>query len=234
MLTEQQLQAIEGRILYEDNHFLAINKRCGELVQGDSTGDEPLVELLRRFIAQRDGKPGAAYLQVAHRIDRPVGGCVLFAKTSKGIARINTLFREQAIKRQYWAVATAPLPLPEGELKGNATRNPKQNKTYIQKNATQKTKAIALTYRAVGASNRYFLYEVQLQTGWHHQIRALFSAAGAPIRGDLKYGAPRSLPNGGIDLHARSLDFSHPVTHEPIHIVAPAPEGPIWALFAKQ
>lgn len=230
MLSPREMRDVGARILYEDNHYICINKRIGELVQGDATGDVALVNVLQEYIAQRDGKPGLAFVQPVHRIDRPVSGAVIFAKTSKGLARMNELLRQRAVRRNYWAVTEAQLPELEGELRGYASRNSERNKTYVRQRARSGDKEVVLSYRMLGASDRYYLYDVELHTGRHHQIRAQLAAAGAPIRGDLKYGARRSIEGGGIDLHARSLRFVHPVADKEIQIIAPPPEGPLWDL----
>lgn len=230
MLDAREMREVSSRILYEDNHYICLNKRIGELVQGDETGDRALVDVLREYIAQRDGKPGLAFVQAAHRIDRPVSGAVLFAKTSKGLARMNELLRQRAVERSYWAITEAQLPEMEGELRGFASRNAELNKTFVRQRARSGDKEVVLSYRLMGASDRYFMYEVQLHTGRHHQIRAQLAEAGATIRGDLKYGAKRSIEGGGIDLHARRLRFVHPVAKKEVEIIAPPPPGPLWDL----
>ncbi len=223
----------KSRILYEDNHILVFNKACGELVQGDSTGDACLLDTLRGYIKSRDEKPGNVFLEAVHRIDRPVSGIVLFAKTSKGLSRFTNLFREHAVTRTYWAICEGAPEALEGRLEGYLLRNAEQNKSYVVNGKKLGSKPAALTYRTVGQSDRYFLLTVALETGRHHQIRALLSHAGATIRGDLKYGAKRSLPGGGISLHARALSFVHPIKGERITIVAPPPADPIWYLFPE-
>lgn len=230
MLSPHEMRDVSSRILYEDNHYISVNKRIGELVQGDATGDVSLLNVLQEYIAQRDGKPGLAFVQPVHRIDRPVSGAVIFAKTSKGLTRMNELLRQRAVRRSYWAVTESQLPELEGELRGYASRNAERNKTYVRQRAKTGDKEVALSYRMLGTSDRYYFYAIELHTGRHHQIRAQLAAAGAPIRGDLKYGARRSIAGGGIDLHARSLRFMHPVTAREIQIVAPPPAGPLWDL----
>lgn len=231
MLNPREMRDVDSRILYEDNHYVFINKRIGELVQGDATGDISLVELLQEYIAQRDGKPGLAFVQPVHRIDRPVSGVVMFAKTSKGLARMNELLRKRAVRRSYWAITESQLPELQGELHGYVSRNAERNKTYVrQRAAKQADKEVSLSYRMLGASDRYYFYAVELHTGRHHQIRAQLAASGAPIRGDLKYGAKRSIEGGGIDLHAYSLSFLHPVTNKEVRVLAPPPKGPLWDL----
>ena len=217
-------------ILYEDNHLLVVNKHCGDLVQPDPSGGSALEDQIKAFIKRRDAKPGEVFLGVVHRIDRPVSGAVLFAKTSKGLARMNELLRQRAVERSYWAITEAQLPEMEGELRGFASRNAELNKTFVRQRARSGDKEVVLSYRLMGASDRYFMYEVQLHTGRHHQIRAQLAEAGATIRGDLKYGAKRSIEGGGIDLHARRLRFVHPVAKREIEIIAPPPPGPLWDL----
>lgn len=230
MLDAGEMRDVALRILYEDNHYICLNKRVGELVQGDATGDRALVNVLQEYIGQRDSKAGLAFVQPVHRIDRPVSGAVLFAKTSKGLSRMNELLRRREVVRCYWAITELQLPELEGELRGFASRNAEQNKTYVRARARGGDREVSLGYRMLGASDRYFLYVVELYTGRHHQIRAQLAAAGAPIRGDLKYGARRSVEGGGIGLHARLLRFVHPVSQKAVRIVAPPPGGPLWAL----
>lgn len=219
---------IRSRIVYEDNHILIFNKKVGEIVQGDKTGDEPLSETLKAFIAQRDAKPGNVFLGVPHRLDRPVSGLCIFAKTSKGLERFSELFRTGGIHKTYWALCcSAPQANPENEmtlLEGWIARNEKQNKSYIVKAGTKDAKLARLKYRLIGKTQRYFLVEVELLTGRHHQIRCQLSSIGCPIKGDLKYGAPRSNPNGGICLLSKSMTFTHPIRKEEIHVEAPLPD----------
>ena len=191
-------------ILYEDNHLLIVNKRCGDLVQPDPSGESALEDQIKAFVKRRDAKPGDVFLGVVHRIDRPVSGAVLFAKTSKALTRLNEMIREGRIRKVYWAL-TERTPDPEsGELR----------------------------YETLGAGTNYTLVEVELLTGRHHQIRAQLSKIGCPIRGDLKYGARRSLPGGGISLHSRRVEFEHPVRREPVSVTAPAPaDDNLWAYF---
>ena len=226
--------SVEERILYEDNHLLVMNKLPGEIVQGDKTGDESLGETLQAWIKERDGKPGSVFLGVPHRLDRPVSGVALFAKTSKALERINEMLRERAIQKKYWAI-TLQKPNPEkGLLKHYLIRNEKQNKSYASLLPKPGAKEALLKYQYVGCSHNYFFVEVELLTGRHHQIRAQLSAIGCPIKGDLKYGAPRSNPDAGICLHARSLSFIHPVKKEKITIVAPPPDDVLWRLFEQE
>ena len=218
------------KVLYEDNHIIVVNKQAGEIVQGDKTGDTPLSETLKAFIAQRDGKPGKVFMGVPHRLDRPVSGVSMFAKTSKSLERLNEMFRTAQVHKTYWALCcNAPQDAPstgeEGTLLENwLLRNEKQNKSFIVKPGTKDAKLAKLRYRVTGHSDRYHLIEVELLTGRHHQIRCQLAGIGCPIKGDLKYGAPRSNRNGGICLMARSISFNHPVRHEQITVQAGVPE----------
>lgn len=238
-LDKAEFSDIAARILYEDNHILIINKRVGEIVQGDKTGDEALSETLKAYIAQRDNKPGRVFIGVPHRLDRPVSGVAMFAKTSKGLERLNEMFRAGAVHKTYWALCcnapqtssgTGGEQLPSESNCGGVllenwlTRNEKQNKSYIVRAGTSDAKLAKLKYRVIGHTQRYHLLEVELLTGRHHQIRCQLAGIGCCIKGDLKYGAPRSNPNGGICLMARSIRFDHPVRHEEIYIEAPVPE----------
>ncbi|MDR3133454.1 MAG: RNA pseudouridine synthase [Prevotellaceae bacterium] len=220
--------------LYEDNHILAVNKRAGEIVQGDKTGDAPLCELLKNFIRQRDHKPGNVFLGVPHRLDRPVSGVTLFAKTGKALERLNELFRNGDIHKSYWAIVKNRPAGDSGALTHYLTRNEKQNKSYASETPRPGAKEARLRYTLLASGDHYHLLEVQLFTGRHHQIRCQLAAIGCPIRGDLKYGAPRSNPDGSISLHARSAAFVHPVKKEPVAIVAPAPEEALWQWFERR
>ena len=222
-LDETQYRDIESRILYEDNHILILSKRPGEIVQGDKTGDEPLSETLKAFIALRDGKPGQVFMGVPHRLDRPVGGVVLFAKTSKALERLNEMLRKGEIHKTYWALCCACPKEAEGTLRDRLVRNEKQNKSYVSKGP--EGKEAALKYRLIQTTERYYLLEVELLTGRHHQIRCQLSHMGCPIKGDLKYGAPRSNPDGSISLLARRIQFIHPVKKTEVDVTAPVPES---------
>lgn len=228
------MQAFAPRVVYEDNHYVVVNKLPSEIVQGDKTGDRPLAELVREYIRLRYEKPGAAFLGVAHRIDRPVSGLVIFARTSKGLARINALLQKREVQKTYWAVVK-DIPVPgQGQLVHFLARNEKQNKSYAVSESAPGAKRAVLNYRLLATGQRYSLLEVELLTGRHHQIRAQLSAIGCPIKGDLKYGSPRSNENGSIHLHARSVGFVHPVNGERIDLVAPVPPGdPLWAWFEQ-
>lgn len=215
-----EYEDIRSRILFEDNHLLIFCKRAGEIVQGDKTGDEALSETLKAFIAQRDAKPGQVFMGVPHRLDRPVSGVCVFAKTSKALERLNEMLRKGEIHKTYWALTANRPPRDEDTLTDFLTRNEKQNKSYISKTG----KEARLKYRLLQTTDRYFLLEVELYTGRHHQIRCQLAGMGCPIKGDLKYGAKRSNPDGGISLHARHIQFIHPVKKTEVDVTAPVPD----------
>ena len=218
-------------VLYEDNHLIIVSKSAGEIVQGDKTGDTPLCEMVKAYIKQRYAKPGEVFLGVVHRLDRPVSGVCVFARTSKALARMNDLFRQGNVQKTYWALVQQPPREPEATLTHYLIRNEQKNKSYAYDHERPGAKRAVLDYQLLGHSERYHLLEVHLHTGRHHQIRCQLAAIGCPIRGDLKYGAPRSNPDGSISLHARSIRFEHPVSHQPIYVEAPPPtEGP-WRSF---
>lgn len=219
-------------ILYEDNHLLVVNKHCGDLVQPDPSGESALEDQIKAFIKSRDAKPGDVFLGVVHRIDRPVSGAVLFAKTSKSLARLNEMIREGRIHKVYWAL-TEKTPDPEsGELRHYILRDGKTNRSRALDVPKPDAKEARLRYATIGAGTHYTLVEVELLTGRHHQIRAQLSKIGCPIRGDLKYGAKRSLPDGGIALHSRRIELEHPVRREPLSVEAPTPrEDNLWSYF---
>ena len=214
---------IAARILYEDNHVLVFNKVVGEIVQGDKTGDECLAETLKAYIAQRDGKPGKVFLGIPHRLDRPVSGIVVFAKTSKALSRLSEYFRTGDVHKTYWALCCKPPVNGSGELTDWLSRNEKMNKSFIVKEGTSGAKEARLLYKVLGTTERYTLVEVLLLTGRHHQIRCQLAGMGCPIKGDLKYGAPRSNLDGGICLHSRQIRFVHPVRKDEMDITAPPP-----------
>ena len=223
ILSNEEYADLESRILYEDNHLLVVNKKVGEIVQGDKTSDEPLTETYKAFIAQRDAKPGQVFMGLPHRLDRPVSGIVVLAKTSKALERLNAMFRDGDVTKVYWAlVCNEPLQ-KEKLLEGLIWRNEKQNKSYMcRPGALRKdAKQAKLRYTYINKTERYYLLEVELLTGRHHQIRCQLADMGCPIKGDLKYGAPRSNPDGGISLHARRITFVHPVKKESMTIEAP-------------
>ena len=217
------------QVLYEDNHIIAVSKTCHEIVQGDKTGDIPLSETVKAYIKEKYQKPGEVFLGVTHRLDRPTTGVVLFARTSKALTRLNDMFKShEMIKKTYWAIVQTPPPTPQGRLENYLWRNEKQNKSFVVKPGTKDAKRAVLSYETIAQSDRYTLLEINLETGRHHQIRCQLAAIGCPIKGDLKYGAKRSNPDGGISLHARKIEFIHPVSKLPIVITAPIPEDTLW------
>lgn len=222
------------QILYEDNHLLVLNKRAGQIAQGDKTGDESLCELVKQFIKERDQKLGNVFCGLVHRLDRPVSGAIIFAKTSKALTRMNELVKQRDFEKTYWAVSkNAPDPI-EGRLDDWLLRNERQNKSYVVSAGTKGAKQALLDYKELAVSSGgYHLIEVKLHTGRHHQIRAQLAQMGCPIKGDLKYGAQRSNPDGSISLHARSVKFEHPVRHEEVYIVAPVPSDAMWQDFER-
>jgi 23S rRNA pseudouridine1911/1915/1917 synthase len=220
-------------ILYEDNHIIIVNKRSSDLVQGDGTGDESLDNIVRSYIKEKYKKPGDVFLGVVHRLDRPVSGCVVYARTSKALSRLSELFRTREVKKTYWAIVTDRPPAEEGVLSNWLKKNEKQNKSYVYDKEVKGSKLAELSYTVLARSEKYYLLEVDLQTGRHHQIRAQLAAAKCPIKGDLKYGAPRSNEGGGISLHSRKITFMHPVKNEEITVTAPLPEDRIWKLFSN-
>lgn len=217
------------QVLYEDNHIIIVNKAASEIVQGDKTGDIPLSELVKSYIKEKYEKPGAVFLGVVHRLDRPVSGVVVFARTSKALERLNAMFREGGrIKKTYWAIVKNRPVEPEAELVHYLVRNEKQNKSYAYAADRKDAKRSVLSYRLLASMDNYHLLEVALQTGRHHQIRCQLSKIGSPIKGDLKYGAERSNPDGSISLHARRIQFEHPVSKVLIDVVAPVPNDSVW------
>ncbi|MCW5520574.1 RNA pseudouridine synthase [Aureitalea sp. L0-47] len=216
------------QVLYEDNHLIVVNKRPGDIVQGDKTGDKPLSEVVKEYIAEKYNKPGAVFLGVVHRLDRPTSGVVLFARTSKALGRMNKLFSERDTRKIYWAVVENRPPKRKDTLVHYMKRNPKQNKSYAHKNEVPDSKKAILNYSIVKELDNYYLLEIELETGRHHQIRSQLSAIGCVIKGDLKYGAKRSNKDGSIHLHSRELTFIHPVKKKEIKIVAKPPSDAIW------
>ena len=218
-------------VVYEDNHIIVVNKTASEIVQADKTGDTPLSETVKQYLKEKYQKPGNVFLGVTHRLDRPVSGLVIFAKTSKALTRLNEMFRAGEVKKTYWAVVKNAPKESEGELVHFLVRNEKQNKSFAYDKEVPNSKKAILDYRLIGHSENYYLLEVDLKTGRHHQIRCQLAKMGCPIKGDLKYGAPRSNPDGSICLHARKVRFIHPVSKELIELVAPLPEGNLWKGF---
>ena len=222
------MQPLADRIVYEDNHLIVVNKLPGEIVQGDKTGDEPLVEALKRYLKDTYAKPGNVFCGVVHRLDRPVGGLVVFAKTSKALSRMNDMFRNGDVHKTYWAICRNIPDKPEAELRHFITSTERHNKSYASLTPGNGAKEARLRYRVAGSSDRYHLIEVELMTGRKHQIRVQLSAIGCPIKGDLKYGDKRSNPDGSISLMARNVKFIHPVSRQLIDITAPVPDDPLW------
>ena len=218
-------------VVYEDNHIIVVNKTASEIVQADKTGDTPLSETVKQYLKEKYQKPGNVFLGVTHRLDRPVSGLVIFAKTSKALTRLNEMFRAGEVKKTYWAVVKNAPKESEGELVHFLVRNEKQNKSYAYDKEVPNSKKAVLDYRLIGRSENYYLLEVDLKTGRHHQIRCQLAKMGCPIKGDLKYGSPRSNPDGSICLHARRVRFVPPVSKELIELKAPLPEGNLWKGF---
>ena len=221
------------QILYEDNHLIIVSKASGEIVQGDKTGDTPIGEAVKQYIKEAYAKPGNVFLGVVHRLDRPVSGVVLFARTSKALPRLNKMFSSGEVHKTYWAITSEQPPQPEGTLVHWLVRNEKQNKSYAYDREVPNSKRAELDYRLIGRSDRYFLLEINLKTGRHHQIRCQLAKIGCPIKGDLKYGAKRSNPDGSISLHARSIQFVHPVSGKDIYVEAPVPDDKLWHSFDR-
>ncbi len=220
-------------VLYEDNHIIIVNKAPGEIVQGDKTGDEPLSETVKAYLKEKYQKPGNVFCGVTHRLDRPTSGVVVFAKTSKSLSRLNEMFRKGEINKTYWAIVKKRPSMEEGTLTHYLIKNEKTNKSAAYDTEKPNTKKAILHYKLIATSTNYYLLEVDLETGRHHQIRCQLAKIGSPIKGDLKYGAERSNPDGSISLHARSISFIHPVSKEPIFVIAPVPEDALWRSFEQ-
>jgi 23S rRNA pseudouridine1911/1915/1917 synthase len=218
-------------ILFEDNHIIAVNKKISDIVQGDKTGDEPLSEKVKSYIKKKYDKPGAVYLGVTHRLDRPVSGALLFARTSKALTRLNEMFLQKEIKKTYWAIVKEKPEKDADTINHYLVRDQKKNKSFAYNKEMKNSKLASLSYKIVASSDNYYLLEVDLHTGRHHQIRSQLAKIGCPIKGDLKYGFPRSNPDGGISLHSRRIEFIHPVKKEKISVVANPPEDSLWKYF---
>lgn len=219
-------------VVYEDNHIIVVNKTSSEIVQGDKTGDIPLSETVKQYLKEKYQKPGNVFVGVTHRLDRPVSGLVVFAKTSKALSRLNEMFKNSEVKKTYWAIVKECPRELEGELVHYLVRNEKQNKSYAYDKEVPDSKKAILHYRLIARSQNYNLLEVDLKTGRHHQIRCQLAKIGCPIKGDLKYGFARSNPDGSICLHARRISFIHPVSKEQIDLEAPVPPGNLWSGFS--
>lgn len=220
-------------VLYEDNHIIIVNKTVSEIVQGDKTGDKPLSEIIKEYLKEKYNKPGNVFCGVTHRLDRPTSGIVVFAKTSKALARLNDMFKNKEISKTYWAVIKETPKQTEGTLRHYLIRNEKQNKSYAYDSEKPNSKLAVLHYQLISRSDKYNMLAIDLETGRHHQIRCQLAKIGCPIKGDLKYGADRSNPDGGISLHARKISFIHPVSKEPIEVTAPVPDDNLWKAFEK-
>lgn len=218
-------------VLHEDNHLIIVNKTCSEIVHFDKTGDKPLSEIIKEYLKEKYNKPGNVFCGITHRLDRPTSGVVVFAKTSKALARMNEKFRVHDLKKRYWAIVKNLPPEEEMTLTHYLTRNEQQNKSYAHDKSVTGAKRAVLDFKLIAKSDNYYLLEVDLKTGRHHQIRCQLAKIGCPIKGDLKYGFPRSNSDGGISLHARSIEFVHPVSKEFIKVVAPVPNDNLWKEF---
>ncbi|WP_308247869.1 RluA family pseudouridine synthase [uncultured Prevotella sp.] len=220
-------------VVYEDNHIIIVNKQSGEIVQGDKTGDTPLSDIVKQYIKEKYNKPGNVFLGVVHRLDRPVSGLVVFAKTSKALSRLNEMFRTGDVHKTYWAIVKKNDIAPEATLTDWLTRNERQNKSYAHNREVPGAKKAVLSYNVRSMSDNYMLLEVRLMTGRHHQIRCQLAHMGCPIKGDLKYGSPRSNPDGSISLMSRRVEFVHPVSKETIAVEAPVPDDRLWQALAQ-
>ena len=219
-------------VVYEDNPIIIVNKQSGEIVQGDKTGDTPLSDIVKQYIKDKYNKPGNVFLGVVHRLDRPVSGLVVFAKTSKALSRLNEMFRTGDVHKTYWAIVKKNDIAPEATLTDWLTRNERQNKSYAHNREVPGAKKAVLSYKVRSVSDNYMLLEVRLMTGRHHQIRCQLAHMGCPIKGDLKYGSPRSNPDGSISLMSRRVEFVHPVSKETIAVEAPVPNDRLWLALA--
>lgn len=218
-------------ILYEDNHIIAVNKKSSDIVQGDKTGDEPLSERVKAYIKKKYEKPGAVFIGVTHRLDRPVSGALIFARTSKALTRLNKMFLEKEVKKTYWAIVKEKPIKEKDTLNHYIVRNQKKNKSFAYDKEVNNSKLAILSYKLIASAENYYLLEVDLHTGRHHQIRCQLAKIGCPIKGDLKYGFPRSNPDGGISLHSRKIEFVHPVKKENVEIIANPPKDSLWDYF---
>jgi 23S rRNA pseudouridine1911/1915/1917 synthase len=221
------------QIIYEDNHLLVVNKSCSEIVQGDKTGDVSLLDTLKLYIKEKYRKPGDVFLGLVHRLDRPTSGLVIYARTSKALARMNLQFQQKTLKKKYWAIVDTLPPEKTGKLTHYLIKNETQNKSYAFNLPKKGSKEASLSYQYIASSDKFHLLEIELHTGRHHQIRVQLGTIGCKIKGDMKYGYPRSNPDGGIHLHARYLEFKHPVKDEILKLVAPVPDDSLWQFFEK-
>ena len=232
-MTPPHNSPVSSRILYEDNHLIIVNKLPSEIIQGDKTGDTPLSETVKEYIKSKYQKPGNVFTGVIHRIDRPVSGAVVFARTGKALTRMNELVKNRELKKIYWAIVQKRPLETKAELKHYLVRNRKKNKSFAYNKPVSESKEGILSYKLIGESDKYFLLKIDLKTGRHHQIRAQLAAIGCPIKGDLKYGSPRSNKDASISLHARSVEFTHPVKKEVVRVIAPPPKDALWDFFSS-
>ena len=224
---------IASRVLFEDNHLIIINKKSSEIVQGDKTGDIPLSELVKQYLKKKYNKPGNVFCGVVHRVDRPVSGCVIFARTDKALSRMNKLIQERKIKKIYWAIVKNKPQEESATLIHYLKKNEVQNKSYAVKQAVQGALKAEMNYKVIGKSDNFYLLEIELLTGRHHQIRAQLAEIGCPVKGDLKYGYSSSNQDAGIDLHARKVEFTHPVNNNIVSVIAPVPDNKLWKIFTE-
>lgn len=222
------------KIIFEDNHLIVVNKACSELVQGDKTGDRSLIDELKDYVKEKYNKPGEVFLGLVHRLDRPTSGLVIFARTSKALSRMNQQFKDKKVIKKYWAVVDNLPPKDSETITHFLIKNEKQNKSYASENEKFGSKKASLTYKLLKSSDKFYLLEIELHTGRHHQIRAQLAAIGCKIKGDMKYGFPRSNKDGGIHLHARYLEFEHPVKKETLKLIAELPDDSLWKFFEEK
>jgi 23S rRNA pseudouridine1911/1915/1917 synthase len=220
-----------NQLLYEDNHIIIVNKLPGDLIQADKFEGKTLRDDVKVYLKEKYNKPGGVFLGTVHRLDRPVSGAVIFARTSKALTRLNNMLRNHEITKTYWAVVDQPPEMPEATLENYLRKDESKNKSFVVQKETKGAVLAKLSYRMIASSDRYYLLEVELETGRHHQIRAQLAAIGCRIKGDLKYGFPRSNPSGSVHLHARKLEFMHPVKKEPVSVTAPCLDDPVWNFF---
>lgn len=221
-------------VLYEDNHLIGVNKKAGDITQGDKTGDETLPDKVKTWLKVKYDKPGNVFCGVIHRLDRPTSGIVMLAKTSKGLSRMNAMFQKKQVQKTYWAIVEEKPSTDSGSLSDYLKKNDKQNKSYVVNKSTPEAKHAELDFKLIASSDRYYLLEINPRTGRHHQIRTQLAHLGTIIKGDLKYGAKRSNGDGSISLHARKIQFTHPVSQELISITAPVPDDKLWKWFEKE
>lgn len=219
------------QVIYEDNHIIIVSKTVNEIVQGDKTGDQTLIDKVKKYIKEKYNKPGEVFLGLTHRLDRPTSGIVIFARTSKALSRLNAMFRDGEIHKTYWAITSNRPKEDEGTLENFLKKNEKLNKSFIAKETDKEAKKAILNYKILSVSDRYYLWEINLLTGRHHQIRCQLANIGCPVKGDLKYGYPRSNPDGGLSLHARKVEFIHPVSKKEISVTAEVPNDKLWKFF---